>query len=111
MSEPRTAVREPLPPGPVKDAQAALVRAIWRYAVDATSGVTFGGPLNDAIRDYRLAIEQEAASLDVERLARAIAGEDYGDLDAKDEWWVSPRDFARDIAREYEKLRTPEGKA
>ena len=58
-----------------------------------------------------LAIEEEAAALaiDVERLARAIAGTgwDEDDLDSKDEWYDSPRNLARSFAAEYARLSDP----
>jgi hypothetical protein len=65
------------------------------------------------LRRLVLAIEQEAAALKVERLARAIRSAmdgDYPDpdpdLDNADEWYASPNEMAGAIAREYGRAET-----
>ena len=103
MSEPRTAAGR-------------------RLLAEAPDWDYFGDKPWGSIADHVDAIEQEAAALDVGRLARAlrvVAWGDYADemadpLEVGDlsvSGYASAAELAAAIAREYEKLRTPEGEA
>lgn len=95
----------------LRGALERIVR-VWEEKAEDTIGENVLA-LTPAIQHARkvlvLAIEREASApqtLDVERLMRAIAGDD--DPDDHNEWWTTPRAFAAAIADEYARLSREE---